>query len=66
MITYLQRLREQGWDVTRTERKLLMCGGEVAKAILSEFLQGTAMLHHRLRFLVAPGGILPVDKMLLL
>lgn len=26
LVTYLQRLREQGWDVNRTERKLLMCG----------------------------------------
>ncbi|KIY91620.1 hypothetical protein MNEG_16344 [Monoraphidium neglectum] len=34
VITYLQRLKEQGWDVTRTERKLLMCGGDDAAAIM--------------------------------
>lgn len=26
MVTYLQRLKEQGWNVDRTERKMLMCG----------------------------------------
>jgi hypothetical protein len=40
VITYLARLREQGWDVTRTERKLLMCGGEVAAQILGGFWRG--------------------------
>ena len=26
LVTYLQRLKEQGWNVDRTERKMLMCG----------------------------------------
>ena len=38
VVTYLQRLREQGWDVTRTERKLLMAGGSDAAAILGAAL----------------------------
>jgi hypothetical protein len=37
VITYLQRLKEQGWDVTATQRKLMMCGGEDAAAILRAF-----------------------------
>lgn len=26
LVTYLQRLKEQGWNVDRTERKMIMCG----------------------------------------
>jgi hypothetical protein len=26
LVTYLQRLKEQGWNVDRTERKMMMCG----------------------------------------
>lgn len=26
LVTYLQRLKEQGWNVERTERKMMMCG----------------------------------------
>jgi hypothetical protein len=40
IITYLQRLKEQGWDVTATKRKLAMCAGEDGRAILGGFDRG--------------------------